>query len=644
MGGASSFLAMLSIACFLFCGWLATKISKAAGVSSILLEITTGVILGPAVLGVVAPAYAECHHRRHVDCTPPADFEQLILDGKSLGESLDDTAAGLHCPKSNYHYEENGEAHGTSANAEGTTANDDQHGWADMEEQAAAADAHGDAADAHGAADASVGSHAAANAHAAAPADTQANDTHAADTGHHRRLSGGSSYHYSECLLKSCEAEIAHDCQLTPDFLTLIGHTGVALMIFESGMHFDFEKARIVGPKACCVAVLGTILPFVTGALLTVIYGRPFMPDGVSVGTALAPTSVGIALRLLGEAKVLQEDFGQAIITPTSVGIALRLLGEAKVLQEDFGQAIITAAFVDDILSLVLFNVLFSLRGDFQVVPVVVFPILGIVFMIVAMIAAVKFWPKLINETIMPRIPARPGAKVSPQDEALFLIMMTVLLAYATLTYYLGTHLWGCFIAGMSFACIDKHQWPHHVWVKQTKRATTWMIRIFFSATVAFSIPVSSLLSIDAFLKGSVMGIGPCILTKVLCAPFMGDAKFVIGWAMVGRAEFAYFIAQSAAAADPVHPHEGVVAPFMGDAKFVIGWAMVGRAEFAYLIAQSAAAADMMDRETFSIVIWALLYATIFAPFIFRKVLDRYVKRHFNNENGPQDELKDADH
>eukprot|EP00446_Apocalathium_sp_SHHI-4_P050902 CAMPEP_0177357942 /NCGR_PEP_ID=MMETSP0368-20130122/35327_1 /TAXON_ID=447022 ORGANISM="Scrippsiella hangoei-like, Strain SHHI-4" /NCGR_SAMPLE_ID=MMETSP0368 /ASSEMBLY_ACC=CAM_ASM_000363 /LENGTH=46 /DNA_ID= /DNA_START= /DNA_END= /DNA_ORIENTATION= len=46
----------------------------------------------------------------------------------------------------------------------------------------------------------------------------------------------------------------------------------------------------------------------------------------------------------------------------------------------------------------------------------------------------------------MPRIPAKEGAKVSPHDEVLFLIMMMVLVAYATLTYFLGTHLWGCFI------------------------------------------------------------------------------------------------------------------------------------------------------------------------------------------------------
>lgn len=90
------------------------------------------------------------------------------------------------------------------------------------------------------------------------------------------------------------------------------------------------------------------------------------------------------------------------------------------------------------------------------------------------------------------------------------------------------------------------------------------------------------LLSFEAFWKGSIMGLVPCVATKVICAPFMGKARWVIGWAMVGRAEFAY------------------------------------------LIAQMAVAANMIDEITFSITIWALLYATVLAPFVFRTVLNRY--------------------
>merc|ERR1719469_1443431 len=96
------------------------------------------------------------------------------------------------------------------------------------------------------------------------------------------------------------------------------------------------------------------------------------------------------------------------------------------------------------------------------------------------------------------------------------------------------------------------------------------------------------------------MGLGPCVLTKVLCAPCMGKARFVIGWAMVGRAEFAY------------------------------------------LIAQMAAAGGMIDSKTFSVCIWALLYATILAPFIFRMVLNKYIREN-NIEVGPPEKLVDDD-
>merc|ERR1711865_283220 len=54
---------------------------------------------------------------------------------------------------------------------------------------------------------------------------------------------------------------------------------------------------------------------------------------------------------------------------------------------------------------------------------------------------------------------------------------------------------------------------------------------------------------------------------------------------------------------------------------------MVGRAEFAYLIAEMAVSGGLMTSEVFSTVIWALLYATVFAPFVFRKVLANYASK-----------------
>merc|ERR1712048_304480 len=162
---------------------------------------------------------------------------------------------------------------------------------------------------------------------------------------------------------------------------------------------------------------------------------------------------------------------------------------------------------------------------------------------------------------------------------------------YGQITHLCGTHLWGCFIAGMSFSH-DHH--AHHVWVRQVKRLTWGFMRLFFACTLAWAIPVNDLFSLEAFWKGTLMGIGPCILTKVLCGPFMGDSRWVIGWAMVGRAEFSYFIA---------------------------------------IMAKSV---KMMEEKVFAIIIWALVYATIFAPLVFRKVLSRYLAKVDRSSQGSQ--------
>jgi len=106
---------------------------------------------------------------------------------------------------------------------------------------------------------------------------------------------------------------------------------------------------------------------------------------------------------------------------------------------------------------------------------------------------------------------------------------------------------------------------------------------------------VKELFSLDAFWKGTIMGLGPCIATKVLCGPFMGKTRWVIGWAMVGRAEFAYFIA---------------------------------------IMAKSL---KMMDDKLFAILIWSLIYATVFAPLIFRMVLKRYMAQQHTSADEKKD-------
>mmetsp|Transcript_12815 Transcript_12815/g.22993 ORF Transcript_12815/g.22993 Transcript_12815/m.22993 type:complete len:637 (-) Transcript_12815:256-2166(-) len=556
MGGASSFYAMLAITGFLTSLWLAGKFSKIIHVSSIVLEVAVGVVLGPQVAKLIPTDLSESYTKLTWDCESDkwqkkiaekgykyCDLEAYLKSDKYLGDGVAIT---------NENWDAGFWGKGTTADEDGTVVISGKKGGTFCLKNKAKAPCSRRLDD-------GVHETDLLNAYYAVDETESENRSSWFAFRTPRRLAKDKKGKtiddgdYNKCIKDACELDVALESATVPDIFTLVGHTGVAMMIFESGLHFDFEQAKTVGPWATAVAILGTFLPLVSGALLA-FYAFEFeLIDSLSCGVALAPTSVGIALKLLHEAKALQEYFGQAVMT---------------------------AAFVDDVLSLILFSVLFSLGDDPTFVDFL--PLIGgIVFMVVAILAAVAVWPRVIKWLFSMIPEKKPHAKVTTHDEVMWFLMFLVLTAYCCITHECGTHLWGAFIGGMSFA--GNHH-SAHVWVKQVKRLTCWFLRIFFGCTLAWSIPVKSLLQVESFLKGSAMGIGPCILTKVLCGPFMGPSRWVIGWAMVGRAEFAYFIA---------------------------------------ILAKSV---NMMHEDLFAILVWALLYATIFAPLIFRKVLHRYMR------------------
>eukprot|EP00746_Dinoflagellata_sp_MGD_P148325 gnl/MRDRNA2_/MRDRNA2_80558_c0_seq1.p1 gnl/MRDRNA2_/MRDRNA2_80558_c0~~gnl/MRDRNA2_/MRDRNA2_80558_c0_seq1.p1 ORF type:complete len:591 (-),score=85.35 gnl/MRDRNA2_/MRDRNA2_80558_c0_seq1:646-2418(-) len=354
-----------------------------------------------------------------------------------------------------------------------------------------------------------------------------------------------------ECFIAECKKERLHHCSVSPDIFTLIGHIGVSMMIFEAGMHVDFEKVKLVGAKACCVAVLGTGLPIILGTLLIGAMGYDFYPNGLAVGIALSPTSIGISLKLLDELGVLDRFFGQAIIV---------------------------AAVVDDVLAIIAFCLFFALAVSSGSLGISISLLAcGVCLMMIGSYLALRYWPKWMERILQPY-----EDQEAKRDALHAFIMWMVFLAYASTFHFLLSHLAGCFIGGMSFTSVPR---SHHLWVGQTKPFTTWMLRVFFACTVGFAIPVDQLLTISGFLKGMVIGAIPCLGAKVFCAPFMGDARWVIGWGMCGRAEFAY------------------------------------------LIAQMALSSMLMTKEVFSICIWSLLWATLVAPLVFRAVLNKYTKK-----------------
>ena len=282
------------------------------------------------------------------------------------------------------------------------------------------------------------------------------------------------------------------------------------------------------------------------------IYGRPLVPDAVLVGAALVPTSV------------------------SAVG---QLLGGLGLLHSNVGPVVAMAALLDDAFALLLFDIFFSLGDEFHAFRMVGSPIIGSLLVSAGVAAAVLFWPKVLNGFLLPQIRRLGGEKGELfADQALYFVMFGILIFWAWILYMLGAFLWGCLIAGVSFACLETPEVVRGMWDHQTKRWATWLLRTFYACNVAFTIPAAMLFSGEAFWKGSLLGLGPCIVAKVVSALCVGEARFLIGWAMVSRGELAFFIAQA------------------------------------------SAMAGMMSNMSYCIVLWALLWAVVVTPYVLKLV------------------------
>lgn len=368
--------------------------------------------------------------------------------------------------------------------------------------------------------------------------------------------------------------EISHHPELVhtlPSILDLVGRIGVILMIFESGLHIDFEVLKEVGPRASLVAILGTILPIICGTGVMLGMGQGFLP-AIATGVALAPTSVGIALNLLSEQKQLDSVFGQTIVT---------------------------AAFVDDVLSLIALVVLISFsKGDLNAWAVCK-PVLGSIFFVgagglVALYAAPPGW-----KWMMEKIKRNPKPSLGPRDEVLLIWMFLTLCMDAYIAEFIGSHLLGAFVAGVTFSKVPRAMM---VWKRQVKRIVYWMVRLFFCATVAFSIPIQVMFNLRSLAFGCLLGFAGCI-TKVVA---------------------------------------GVV---LKEDRILVGTAMVPRGEFAYLIAQRCYSDLIIDKETYSVLVWALVIATVIAPFVFSFVLKRKLsKRELSEYSGFQIQISGHHH
>jgi Kef-type K+ transport system membrane component KefB len=155
------------------------------------------------------------------------------------------------------------------------------------------------------------------------------------------------------------------------------------------------------------------------------------------------------------------------------------------------GQLIISAAVIDDMIALVVLSQLEALVGEIKVTSIVIPVISALGYLIVGGYLAIFILPDLINKHILTRFKEESHGKVEMS------IMICLLIVLMPATYYCkASYLMGAFIAGLTFC--SSHS-LHHLFVRQFKRVLQWLMRIFFSASIGFQVPLSD------FGKGEVI-------------------------------------------------------------------------------------------------------------------------------------------
>jgi hypothetical protein len=208
---------MLAISGFLCAVWLAGQISKRIGISSIVLEVAVGLVLGPQVAKLIPSELSECFQDQKVNCDTRTD--QLKIANK--GTEYCDVQA--YIDKGTYvlggaSWQQGFFGNSTSVTLDGTFYCLDTSNSSACARRLLDSDA--------------VLEEQEENAERALISPRGPVAGRAGLQAIPRRLKkdqkGKTKYDsYSECVKESCNLEVAIDCATVPDVFTLIGHTGV---------------------------------------------------------------------------------------------------------------------------------------------------------------------------------------------------------------------------------------------------------------------------------------------------------------------------------------------------------------------------------------------------------------------------------
>jgi len=320
---------------------------------------------------------------------------------------------------------------------------------------------------------------------------------------------------------------------------------GVIFLLFTVGLETPFHELRRVGGMATMVAVLGVILPFVTGLVLMLFLNFSTI-ESLFVAAALVATSVGITARVI-------KDMGKMETT------------EARV--------ILAAAVIDDVLGLIILAIVsgMSSGGHLDLLDVAVVASLAVGFVLIVM-----FITTLIPRLRQARRKTNTTSKRQRRIEVSLLpLALIVCFGLSALASYLDlAAIVGAFLAGMLFAEFND-LWPG----KERFEPINEFLVPFFFLFIGLQVDLGQFSSLDIILLAIAITVLAIITKYVGCsigARKMGRGSAnIVGVGMIPRGEVGIIIASIGLTTGALTNNLFSIVVFMSLATTIIAPSMV---------------------------------------------------------------------
>ncbi|MFA6916889.1 MAG: cation:proton antiporter [Parachlamydiales bacterium] len=343
----------------------------------------------------------------------------------------------------------------------------------------------------------------------------------------------------------------------------LLAQIGIILLLFEVGLETDIGKLTSSGGKALSVAMMGVVVPFVLGYLIS----------SYVFGLSL------IASLLVG-----------STLTATSIGITLRVLRDLKKHTTREAQIILGAAVIDDIIGIVLLSMLyeFSVSGEVNFLNAGKVMILILLFFVISPIAA-----KVVSQTI------KSWNDRSEIPGLLPTMIVALILLFSWIAYGLGApELLGGFAAGLALSKMFYFPFGKYFEVSEefSHKVEEQMKPIVHLFTPIFFVSIGLSLNLrdvewSSFFIWTLTG-------SLLVAAVIG--KLLSGFAL--RKEKLL-------------------------SKLIIGTAMIPRGEVGLIFANIGLTTGVLQNEGYTALILVIVFTTLLAPFTLRWLYSRQIAK-----------------